>query len=110
MTLETPVSDGAGVAVFALEVGLGDVGVAADHFEAGVADEVLEDVDVAAVAQEFDGEGVAEAVGVDVGDASTLPEALEVLGEVATFDGVAVAGGEEGLLGVGGEVGDGAIR
>ena len=54
------------------DVGLGQVQVFLAHVEGGVAEQHLEGVDVAAVAQEGDREGVAEAVGVDALDAGAV--------------------------------------
>lgn len=51
------------------DVGLGEAEIEATHFEGGVAEDGLEAVDVSAVAEVGDGEGVAEAVGVAIGDA-----------------------------------------
>jgi len=68
------------------DVGLGDEEVAFDHIEGGVAQGGLERVDVAVVAQVLDGECVAEAVGIDVGDAGALAETVEVGAELAAVD------------------------
>lgn len=81
-----------------LGVSLGNGEVAFDHLEAGVAQEGLEGVDVATVADVGDGEGMPEAVGVDAGDAGALAEAVEVGAEHAAVVAVTGAGGEEGLI------------
>lgn len=69
---EAPVVGGAGLAVGGAEVGLGQGDVDADGFEFFMAEQALEFEDVAAVAQEVDGEGVAEAVGGGVFDVGGL--------------------------------------
>ncbi len=94
--LELPVVDGGGGAVGELEVGLGEEEVAFDHVEGGVAEDGLEGVDVAAVAQVFDGECVAKAVGMDAVDVGTLSDAVEVGAEVAAIEAVAGGCGEDG--------------
>lgn len=54
------------------QVGLGDVEIVVDHIERGVTEQALKGEDVTAAAQVPDGEGVAEAVGVDVGNAGAF--------------------------------------
>ena len=48
-----------------IQVGLGDGEVSLDHLHGGVTEDHLQAPGVAAVAQEVDGEGVAEAVNGD---------------------------------------------
>lgn len=84
-------------------VGLGEVEIAADHFQAGVAEELLEGVDVSAVSEVVDGEGVPEAVRVDVGYAGACAEGGEVVTEVGAVELGALLGDEEpGSRGPGG--------
>ena len=82
-------------------VDLRDGQVTFHHVEAAVAEELLEGVRIAAVAQICDRKGVAEAVGVDVGDAGAAAEAAQVEGQMAALDGGAVGGGEERSVGRG---------
>ena len=77
-------------------VGLGKFEVTADHFEGGVAEEALEGVDVSAVAEVVDGEGVAKAVGVGFGDAGAFAEGLQVRAEGGAVEGVVLLGDEDG--------------
>ena len=79
------------------QVGLGDLEVALDHFQGLVAEDGLQGKDVAAVAQEGDGEGVAEAVGVGAGDAGALAGGLDEAAQDGAVEGPAQAGGEERL-------------
>ena len=58
-------------------VDLGDGNVALDHLQGGVAEDALEFEDVAAIAEECDGEGMAEAMGVGVGDVGALAQAAD---------------------------------
>lgn len=76
-------------------VHLGDGDVALDHFECGVAEEALEFEDVAAVAEKVDGECVAEAVGVGIGDAGALAQAIDEGEDAGTGDGGLGSVGEE---------------
>ena len=61
--LKIPVGGRGGAAVGVFDIHLSNGQVALDHVERGVAEQGLEAVDVAAVAQEVDGEGVAESEG-----------------------------------------------
>lgn len=58
--------------------------------------------DVASVAQEFDGEGMAEAVQGDFLDAAALAQALDEVAQAVALDGLAGAGGEDGIAGAAG--------
>lgn len=61
------------------DVGLDEMHVFVDHLQAGVAKQVFEDVGIAAIAQEFGGKCVAEAMWVGgARDAGALADALEV--------------------------------
>ena len=55
-----------------LQVGLGDHEVVLDHVQGLVAEDGLQGKDVAAVAQEGDGEGVAQAAEMGAGNAGAL--------------------------------------
>lgn len=66
--LQFPVVYRRSAAVGVFDVGLDDAQVVLHHFQGGVAHHPLQAVDVAAVAQEFDGEGVAETMGVAIAD------------------------------------------
>ncbi len=92
--LESPVFDGAGVAMGIVDVGLDDGEVALDHGQGFVAEHPLEGVDIAAIAQKVDGKCVAEAVEGDAGDALAGADALEELAERVAVDVTAGAGGE----------------
>ena len=61
-SLQAPIVDGAGPVVTFVQVLLGQHEIGFDHFHGAVTEEGLQDVAVAAVAQELDGEGVAKAV------------------------------------------------
>ena len=54
--------------MFGVQVSLGEGEVDADGIHFGVTEEDLEGVGVPTIAEEEDGEGVAEAVGVAIGD------------------------------------------
>ena len=56
----------------ALDVGLGEAGVVADHVQLFVSEDHLEGEDVASSTEVGYGEGMAQAVGVDVGDAGAV--------------------------------------
>jgi len=81
--------------VAVVEVVLGELDVEADHFHGAVAKEGLEDVAISAVAQELDGEGVAEAVGVGIDDAGAAAEAGDETEEGVAADGQAALGEED---------------
>jgi len=89
------------------QVGLDEMDVAVNHFERGVAEEFFEDVDVSSVAEEFGGEGMAEAVDGDVLHAGAIAEAMEMAIEVAAIHmlfseaPVAVGSGEDEVVGDG---------
>jgi len=87
-------------------VGLDEAEVAFDHFEGGVAEEALEGPGVAVVAEVGDGEGVAEPVGVDVGDAGAVADAFEGEAEVVGPEGAGsvVGADDEQWIGVAGGV------
>ena len=59
------------------QINLGESHVALDHFQGGVAEEMLELQGLATVAEEVDGEGVTEAVGMGGLNARALAEALD---------------------------------
>lgn len=59
-------------------------------------EELLEGEDVAAVAQVENGKGVAEAVGVAVGDAGAFGDALDDVADGETVERFFVMGGNEG--------------
>ena len=102
--LQTPVVDGAGAGMGLGTVGTDDGQVALDHLEVGMAEEDLEGEGIPAVAQVGDGEGVAEAVGVDVGDGGAVPDAFEGATEVIGGEvtgGVGRADDEDGVVGPG---------
>ena len=71
---KSPVGDGRGAAVVVAVIlgGQGQVGF--DHLQCATTPEALQGVGVSAVSQEVDGESVAEAVGVSIGDASAFSE------------------------------------
>jgi len=71
-----------------------------------VAEHPLECVDIAAVAEEVDGEGVAEAVGMSVEDASALAESMNELVEARGGERAFLLGQEEGISGDGIGAGD----
>lgn len=85
----------------AVEIDLGEGEVAFDHVERGVPEQFLEGVGVATVAQVLDGEGVAEAVRVDVSDAGAGSQGAEGLGERGGIDAAVVVGAEERFVGFG---------
>ena len=102
--LQTPVVDGAGAGMGLGTVGTDDGQVALDHLEVGMAEEDLEGEGIAVVAQVGDGEGVAEAMGVDVGDVGAVPDAFESATEVIggkVAGGVGRANDEDGVFGSG---------
>ena len=87
-------------------VGLGDAGVAADHGQVGVAEQVLQSEEVPTAPQVGDGEGMAKTVGVDVGDAGALADAGELAAKDAAVHWPLIVGGpngEEGIAGLGGQ-------
>ena len=85
-----------------VEVNLCEFEIDADRFEGGVSEHGLEGVGVAAVAQVHDGEGVTEAVGVDVWNPCPFADGLEHGGEFGAGEGAVDAGEEEGVGGLGG--------
>lgn len=95
--LEVHVHDGGGQAVAGVNVGLGDGEVVVDHGEGGVAEDHFEGVGVATVAQVVDGEGVTEAVGVDVGDFGAAAYAVQLFEETVTIHGFASRVDEEAV-------------
>lgn len=60
-----------------LEVGLGDIEVVAHGLHVGVAKNHLEGEGIAAVFEVLDGEGVAEAMRVDILDACTRGDGID---------------------------------
>lgn len=94
------------VVVVVVDVGLGDGEVVFDHVEAGVAEDLLEGVEVAAVAEVVDGEGVAEAVEGGSFYAGAFADVGDAFVEHAAFDGAVVGGDDEGLV----EAGVGAVE
>ena len=60
-----------------VNVGLGEFEIDADGFEGGMSEHGLEGVDVTAVAEVLNGEGMAEAVGMNVGDACAFADGLK---------------------------------
>ena len=68
-------------------VGLGDTRIAAHHGQIRVSEQFLEGEQVAPVAQVGDGEGVAEAVRVNMGDASAFADAGELQVQVVAVHG-----------------------
>lgn len=70
-----------------VDVGLGDGKVVVDHGEGGVAEDHFEGVGVATVAQVVDGEGVTEAVGVDVGYFGAVADAVQLFDQATTIHG-----------------------
>lgn len=92
---QAPVVNGRGAAMGVGAVGLDDVEVAGDHGEVGVSEEVAEGEGIALVAEVGDGEGVPEAMGMNVGDAGTVTEAAEKAVEDAGIKGAGVVGGTD---------------
>jgi len=81
------------------DVGLGDGQVVLDHFEGAVAKDALEGVDVAAVPEIINGEGVAEAVDGGVFDISAFTDIGDAFVEYSALKLVSVASNKEGLVG-----------
>lgn len=79
------------------DVNFGEMEVTANHIEGRVAEESLEGVDIAAVAKKLDGKGVAEAVGMGVGDISAGAEVVEQVADGITIHGVVFDGEEKGF-------------
>jgi len=86
LEFELPIVSGRGAAVGAGDVSVGEMNVTVDHLKGGVAEQLLEDAGIAIVGEELGGEGVAEAVGVDVGNAGALANPLEVPAEGAAVE------------------------
>jgi len=61
-----------GAAVGGVQIGLGDAQVAGDHFHGFVAQHALQGPGIAAIAKVVDCEGVAKAVGVDIGYSGSI--------------------------------------
>jgi len=79
----------------AIAVVLGSQGqIGADHFHGAVSEESLEGVSVAAVSDEVDGKGVAEAVDVGMGDVGPGPDAVNEVIEAIAAEGTALLGDE----------------
>lgn len=66
-----------------------------------MAEDGLQGIDIATVAQVGDGEGMAEAVGMGAGDAGAGAQAGEDFGQVTTVEGAVVIGCDEGISGGG---------
>lgn len=79
-----------------LDVYLGDGQVALDHLHGGMAQDALEGVDVSAIAKECDGKCVPEAMGMAIGDAGALADALDEVAELLAVEVALVDGGEQG--------------
>lgn len=79
-------------------VGEGEVGFA--HVEGGVAEQILEGVDVSAIAEEQDGEGVAEAVTAGVFDAGAVGDVDDEAAELGAVEGFVFGGNKGGLGGL----------
>ena len=69
-----------------IHIRLGDGEVSFDHFEGRVAEDPLEGVDVAAVPEVVDGEGVAESVDRGFLDAGTFAEGGDAYPEGVTIE------------------------
>ncbi len=87
------------------DVHLGEFDVDADGIHAFVAEDGLEFKDVAAVAEEGEGEGVAEFVDAGMVDAGALGGFGDHFEEHVAVHGGVVVGGEEGVGGFGGGAG-----
>ena len=83
-----------------IEIHLCEFEIDADGFKGGMSEHGLEGVSIAAVAQVHDGEGVTEAVRVDVGDACAFADGLEHGGEFGAGEGAVDAGKKEGIGGL----------
>ncbi len=81
------------------EIGLDDAQVFANHIQAGVPEGGLQGEDVTAVAQELNGECVAEAVGVAIPEFGALAEAVDEFKESQAVEIGAIIRNEE--IGVG---------
>lgn len=79
----------------AVDVGLGNGEIVAHHHQGGVAEDHLEGVNIATVAQVGDGEGVAETVWVDAEHAGAGPGQVEQVVELVAGEGALVGGDEE---------------
>ena len=84
-----------------VQVGLDDFEISFHHVQGRVTEHLLQGVDVAAVAQELDGKGVAKAVRVDVGDEGALPAAVQDAqqGVAGHGEGLTIGGSKERRLG-----------
>lgn len=77
------------------ETGLVDVCVELGGGDVGVAEEFLDDAEVGAAVEEMCGKGVAECVGVHVGETCAGGDSFDDLPDGHAFEGAAVAGEEE---------------
>ncbi len=66
-----------------VEIDLRQGEVAFDHIQGGMTEHFLQGVGIAAIAQVLNGEGVAEAVRMHIGNARPFAEGGEKLGELA---------------------------
>jgi hypothetical protein len=105
---EIPIISGAGQPVRGSGIYLSDACVASHHLERGVAQELLEDKEIAAIPQKGDGKGVAEEVRVAV-HTCPLADAFEKAIHDVAREGTSSRQREEGSIGLrvisGGEIG-----
>lgn len=97
-TLQTPVVGRASFLLCKLDICLGELYIDLNRLQIFVAKDLLQFKDVAPVAQEIDGEGVAEAVGMDVGHFGLVCDADEEVAQVVALDEAIGVGGEERVL------------
>jgi len=81
-----------------LDVDVGDGEIAFDHFEGGVAEDALQGVNVPLIAKIVDGEGVSEAVGMDLFDAGAQADAQHEFAQHFAVEGVVQVGDEEWII------------
>ncbi len=84
-----------------IQIYLGEMQVGANHLQSGMTEHILQGVGVAAIAEELDGEGVTEAVGVTIGHAGTVADGRELLEQAIPVQGRVQAGGEERVAEIG---------
>ncbi len=96
--LQSPIIDRAGTVVTFVQVLLGQLQVNLDHLHRAVAEESLKNIAIAGIAQELNGEGVPEAVGMGARHTGPGAEAADQAAQRVAADRCPILGEEKTVV------------